>query len=158
DAPTRYERRVVNPSEERWRSLSKIVACLERPLSERLIAMLPTALLVARPSQLIDSVRDSGASLVIADPDAYSGRSTAALLQLRPDDPSLLVVAYTTLRPSVIPRLLELARVGIQDVVLYRTDDTRARFTELVERAVTRPLSLSVVSLLDDTLRCVPEA
>jgi len=158
DAPTRYERTVVNPSEERWRSLSRIVACLERPLSERLIAMLPMTLLVPRPSQLIESVREIGAGLVIADPDADSGQCTPALLQIRTDVPSLLIVAYTALQPSVIPRLLDLARVGIRDVVLYRTDDTRARFTELVERATTRPMSLSTYSLLDDALRCVPEA
>jgi len=158
DAPTRYERTVVSPPEERWKSLSRIVACLEGPLSERLIATLPMALLVPRASQLIESVRESGADLVIADPDADSGHCTLALLQIRTEDPSLLIVAYTTLQPSVVPRLLDLARAGIQDVILYRTDDTRARFIELVERATTRPVSLSTFSLLDDALRCVPEA
>jgi AraC-like DNA-binding protein len=133
-----------------------VISRVERPLSDRLVALLPNAVCVPRSARLIDIAREGDVRLVIGDPGSDGGLCLDTLLRIRGECPSVMIVIYTMLRAAIVPSLLELARCGVTDVVLYRTDDSRARFAELVDRAMTRPLTSPLIELMQKPLAGIP--
>ncbi|MGH7617656.1 MAG: helix-turn-helix domain-containing protein [Gemmatimonadaceae bacterium] len=101
-------------------------------------------------------MREGDVRLVIADPSADGSSCAESLLEIREEFPSTLISIYTVSRAPVVRSLLELAGRGVKDVVLYQTDDTRARFAELVDRAAARPLTTAVIGLLAAPLSQLP--
>lgn len=72
--------------------------------------------------------------MVVADP-AFGGQVDAtSLAELRESFPTLPIVVYTTLSASTMRSVVQLARYGIEHVVLARFDDEPKRFLELLER------------------------
>jgi AraC-like DNA-binding protein len=74
---------------------------------------------------------------------------------LRARFPALPVVVYTTLSPSTFQGIVELARHGVEHVVLHRFDDDPRRFLELLERLPGYALSDKLLELLALPLRRV---
>ena len=113
-----------------------VVALLPRQLLDHLTQVLGpehslsasadwNALRAAVQSRIVDTV--------IADP-AFDGTvHTQDLMDLRELYPSLPIILYTTLSAAAMQGVIQLARYGVEHVVLARFDDEPKRFLELIE-------------------------
>lgn len=88
---------------------------------------------VASWSELQATVQHQATDVVVADPAATGTVQVEALEHLRRHYPSLPVVVYTLLAPSSIKAIVQLAKSGVEHVVLNRFDDEPRRFLELLE-------------------------
>ena len=136
-------------------SESKVACCLDRELLARFRTRMPDARAV-RPDELLELALGDLVRLVVADPSASNGQCIEVLLQLRGACPSIAVVVYTTLRASVMSSIVRLAQHGVQDVVIYGTDDSKARFEEVIERNAAMPLTSAILRSLDSKLHRLP--
>lgn len=113
-----------------------VVALLPLAQLDHLTHVLGTAhTLSAQPdwNALRATVQSRIVDVVVADP-AIDGRvHTEELAEIRELYPSLPIVLYTTLSASAMQGVIQLARYGIEHVVLARIDDEPKRFLELLE-------------------------
>ena len=113
-----------------------VVALLPRPLLDHLTLVLGSSHSIATPrdwSALRATVQSRIVDVVVADP-AMDGRvQTEELARIRELYPSLPIVLYTTLSASAMQGVIQLARYGIEHIVLARFDDEPRRFLELLE-------------------------
>jgi AraC-like DNA-binding protein len=131
------------------------------------VAYLPPALLthlrvvVARSHTLTaastwaevdEQVRRKCVDVAVTDLQMDGRSTTAELKSLRTRFPALPVVVYTTLSPSTLQGMVELARYGVEHVVLHRFDDDPRRFLELLERLPGYALSDRLLELLAQPL------
>lgn len=130
-----------------------VACCLSRELLGRFLVRVPNAILAQQPEELLELALAERVRLVVADPSAGNSECTRTLLRIRKICPATLIAVYTSLRPSVMSDIVELAQHGVQDVIIYGTDDTRSRFDELMERGAALPLTGAVVQLLESNLR-----
>lgn len=70
--------------------------------------------------------------------------------------PSLRVVVYTSLTPSAMRMVVELAKHGLQHVVLHRFDDDPRRFTELLTQLPGHALGELLLEKVEDAVRSLP--
>ena len=75
-------------------------------------------------SDLVDIVRRRPVDLVVADPAAEGGVNVTAVTYMMERFPRTPMLVYTALGASAVSAMSELARRGLQDVVLHRYDDS----------------------------------
>jgi len=137
--------------------VSPRVACwLDGDLLPRFLTRVPGALVVTSIEELLELAVADCIQLLVADPATNNGRSAQRLVQLRRAHPTVEIVVYTMLRASVMPSVVLLAQHGVQDVVIYGTDDSKARFDELIERSAATLLTSAVLRLLNSKLDQLP--
>jgi AraC-like DNA-binding protein len=94
--------------------------------------------------------------VVVADP-ALDGRvHTQELAEIRELYPSLPIVLYTTLSAAAMQGVIQMARYGIEHVVLARFDDEPRRFLELLEAVPGHMLGDRMLRALRDPTAGLP--
>ncbi len=94
--------------------------------------------------------------VIVADP-ALDGRvQTAELAEIREMFPSLPIVLYTTLSAAAMQGVIQMARYGIEHVVLARFDDEPRRFLELLEALPGHVLGDRMLRALRDPIAGLP--
>jgi AraC-like DNA-binding protein len=83
---------------------------------------------------------------------------TAELRQLLERFATLPIVVYTTLSPEALQGVVELAKYGVQHVVLRGFDDEPRRFRALLERLPAYALSERLLESLAEPLCATPPA
>ena len=138
--------------------VAPIACCLDEALAGRILACAPGVQIVEDPSGLVDRVATGRAEIVIADPLFAGGRCADAMIQIYEMYPSVRVAAYTRVEPEAVRYLVRLASHGIDDVVLFRHDDTPARIGELLVRESSDVLVRLVLHELTGNLKKLPVA
>ncbi len=108
--------------------------------------------------ELEDIVRREPVSVVIADPAADGVVDVDAMAGLLQRFPSLPLVGYVMLTPTAFGAIAELARRGLNHVVLHKFGDSRERLQQTISRVQTNPPSQKVMLMLTPVLRHVPLA
>ena len=107
-------------------------------------------------SSLEGLIRTEPVDIVVVDPaDGHTIRA-AEVRELLQRFPSLPVVVYTVLSPSVTQALVSLAASGLRTVVLRGFDDEALRFRALLERLPEYELSDQLLNMLREPLAEVP--
>jgi AraC-like DNA-binding protein len=96
--------------------------------------------------------------LVVADPAVDGGSCGQALARLRHLSPGTLIVLYTRLRAAVLPAVVQLAGLGVREVIIAGTDDPEFRFREIEECTNAAALTGCLMAKLEDRLRELPPA
>ena len=135
------------------------------------VALLPNALLAhlrvvlgethslaapADPGALHAQLRAGPVDLLVVDPSMREGRLATEIEQIVASHPSLPVIVYTALTPSAMRHAVQLARFGVQHVVLNRFDDEPRRFLDLIERLPAHPLAELMLHELEGPLAAMP--
>jgi AraC-like DNA-binding protein len=107
-------------------------------------------------AELHSLLRASDADVLVVDPSAHDGRWERAVEEVVSAHPALPVIVYTTLTPSAMRHVVQLARIGIQHVVLNRFDDEPRRFLDLIERAPAHPMAELMLQELATRLATLP--
>jgi AraC-like DNA-binding protein len=105
---------------------------------------------------LIATVKHRSVDIVVADPAATGTVEVEALEDLRREFPSLPVVVYTLLAPATIKAIVQLAKSGVEHVVLSRFDDEPRRFLELLESIPGHSLGDRMLKELAGPLSTLP--
>ena len=106
--------------------------------------------------ELEEIVRREPVSVVIADPAADGVVDIDAVSGILQRYPSLPFVGYVMLTPTAFGAIAQLARRGLDHVVLHRFGDSRERLQQTISRVRANPPSQKVMSLLAPVLRDVP--
>ena len=106
--------------------------------------------------ELEEIVRREAVSVVIADPAADGVVDIDAVSGILQRYPSLPFVGYVMLTPSAFGAIAQLARRGLDHVVLHRFGDSRERLQQTISRVRANPPSQKVMTLLAPVLRDVP--
>lgn len=107
-------------------------------------------------AELAEVVRTWPVDVAVIDPRADGKGGAVELQELLRRYPSLPAVLYTALTPESLKATVELAKGGVQHVVLRGFDDEPRRFRELLERQPAYALSDSIVERLALPLATVP--
>ena len=137
-----------------------VVALLSPVLLTQLRVALghPHRLVVAGDwSELDRLVRRTAVDVVVLDPCADGCDGVAEVLGFLSRHPSVPVVTYVMLTPASLRAVVELARHGLQQVVLHRFDDAPARFRELLSPPGDT-LTEELLTALAPSLRRLPPA
>lgn len=133
-----------------------VVALLSPPLLSHLRIALATSdhtvTAVTSWDQLDDTVKRLVFDVAVIDPAADGGVRTSDVVSFRQSFPSLPFVAYTVLAPAALKAIVELARCGVEHVVLFRFDDEPRRLRDLIERQPGYVLSERVLEQLAPSL------
>jgi AraC-like DNA-binding protein len=114
-------------------------------------------LLIAESWDELDSfIRRKPITVVILDPLADGVMNVAAVSGFLTRYPSLPLIAYVTLGAPAFNAVAQLARLGLQEVLLHRFDDAPERFRERVEQVQANPLSHRVISAIGQSLGLLP--
>jgi AraC-like DNA-binding protein len=106
--------------------------------------------------ELLALVRAHAIDVAIVDPRADGTLAVTKVSEIFRCFPTLPVVVYTTLRPDTMRATVELAKRGLQHVVLYKFDDDPRRFRELLERQPAYAMSEVVLARLAEPLAELP--
>lgn len=106
--------------------------------------------------ELEDIVRREPVSVVIADPAADGVVDVDAVSAFLQRFPSLPFVGYVMLTPTAFGAIAQLARRGLNHVVLHRFGDSRERLQQTISRVQANPPSQKVMNRLTPILRHVP--
>jgi len=101
-------------------------------------------------------VRQTAADVAVVDPAADGTIRTGEIVELTRRYPSLPVVVYTALSAPSLRAIVELAKQGVHQVVLYRFDDDPRRFGELLQQQPGVALSDDLLSHLAGPLARLP--
>jgi AraC-like DNA-binding protein len=101
-------------------------------------------------------LRQRPADALVVDPRAGEGPDGRGLGRLRDRHPTVPVVVYTVLTPTTLRAVVELARQGLEHVVLHRFDDEPRRFLALLEQLPGYALSDRLLAELAGTLDRLP--
>lgn len=104
------------------------------------------------------AVRRTAADVAVVDPAADGTVRVTEIVELIGRHPSLPVVVYTTLTAQALRAIVEMAKQGVQQVVLYRFDDEPTRMRELLEQQPGLALSGALLELLAGPLAALPTA
>ena len=136
-----------------------VVAILPGPQLDHLTHVLGTAhtLSIATDWDMLRAtVQSRIVDVVVADP-AIDGRVHAEeLADIREIYPSLPIVLYTTLSASAMQSVIQLARFGIEHIVLARIDDEPRRFLELLENVPGHALGNLMLRALSEPIAKLP--
>jgi AraC-like DNA-binding protein len=136
-----------------------VVALLPRHLLSHLTRVLGPTHTLAAPADwagLRATVQSRIVDVVVADP-ALDGRvHTKDLAEIRELFPSLPIVLYTALNASAMQGVIQLARYGVEHVVLARFDDEPQRFLELLEAVPGHALGDAMLRALRDSIARLP--
>ena len=137
----------------------EVAARLSSPLLAHLrIALDDSFVLTATAGwdDLFEAVRTKPVDVVVADPRADGSIQVEPLRTLLGRYPTLPVVLYASLTPESLKATVELAKYGVQHVVLRGFDDEPGRLRELLSRLAAYRLSESVVRGLTPYLADAP--
>lgn len=137
----------------------EVVAYLPRPLLAhiRIVLGQEHSLCAAESwADLQRIVQERMFDLLVADPAADSRPDVVGLLRIIQQFPSLPVVVYTALAPATLKVVVQLARHGVEHVVLNRFDDEPRRFRELLERVPAHALAEVMLRELAEPLAALP--
>jgi AraC-like DNA-binding protein len=101
-------------------------------------------------------VRREQADIVVLDPTLPGTVRVAETVVLQQRYPSVRVVVYTSLTPSAMRMVVELAKHGLQHVVLHRFDDDPRRFTELLTQLPGHSLGELLLEKVNDAVAALP--
>ena len=102
------------------------------------------------------AVRREQADIVVLDPTVPGTVRVAETVVLQERYPSVRVVVYTSLTPSAMRMVVELAKHGLQHVVLHRFDDDPRRFTELLTQLPGHSLGELLLEKVNDAVAALP--
>lgn len=102
------------------------------------------------------AIRIRPADVVVVDPRDGGAMRTEEVESLLGQYPSLPVVVYTTLTPQALKATVELAKRGVQHVVLRGFDDEPGRFRALLERLPAYAMSEQLLATLAGRLGPAP--
>ncbi|NUQ19901.1 MAG: helix-turn-helix domain-containing protein [Gemmatimonadaceae bacterium] len=111
---------------------------------------------VAGWEELEATVRRRPADIAVVDPTQPGTLRVAETALLRQRYPSVRVVVYTQLSPSAMRVVVELARNGLEHVVLHRFDDDPRRFGELLSQLPGHTLGEMLLHRLRESLERTP--
>ena len=107
-------------------------------------------------TELTKVLREEVVDLLVADPAADGHVKVAELQQLMRQFPSVPVVIYTPLSPATMRAVVQLARAGVEHVVLNRFDDEPRRFRDLLEGVPGHALADQMLRQLAGPLAGLP--
>jgi AraC-like DNA-binding protein len=102
------------------------------------------------------AVRRAEADIVVLDPTLPGTVRVAETVVLQERYPSVRVVVYTSLTPSAMRMVVELAKHGLQHVVLHRFDDEPRRFIELLTQLPGHALGELLLEKVQDAVASLP--
>ena len=102
------------------------------------------------------AVRREQADIVVLDPTLPGTVRVTETVLLQERYPSLRVVVYTSLTPSAMRMVVELAKHGLQHVVLHRFDDDPRRFTELLTQLPGHALGELLLEKVQEAVAALP--
>jgi AraC-like DNA-binding protein len=102
------------------------------------------------------AVRREEADIVVLDPTLPGTVRVSETVVLQQRYPSVRVVVYTSLTPSAMRMVVELAKHGLQHVVLHRFDDDPRRFTELLTQLPGHALGELLLEKVNDAVAALP--
>lgn len=82
---------------------------------------------------LQEMLRSHRTDVVVVDPAAGTDVRVTEIRLLLDRHPSVPIVIYTVLSPGSMRAMLDLARAGVQEMVLHRVEDEPRRFLKLIE-------------------------
>lgn len=106
--------------------------------------------------ELCDVVRRRAVDAAVVDPRVDGTLRPVELQRVMTRYPTLPIVVYTTLAPDTIRATVELAKRGLQHVVLRGFDDEPRRFRDLLERQPAYAMSEAVLARLATPLSELP--
>jgi len=102
------------------------------------------------------AVRREQADIVVLDPTLPGTVRVTETVLLQERYPSVRVVVYTSLTPSAMRMVVELAKHGLQHVVLHRFDDDPRRFTELLTQLPGHALGELLLEKVQEAVAGLP--
>lgn len=138
-----------------------VVAFLSPPLLSHLKIVLAHGHAVRAATEwreVLDFVRRCAVDAVIVDPQVSGASGVEEIRALRERHPTVPVVIYMRLMESALRAMVELARDGVEHVVLHRFDDEPQRFIALLEQLPGVALSERLRDALAVPLGAVPLA
>ena len=136
-----------------------VIAYLPPPLLAHLrvvIAQEHQLVVVEGWDELENAIRRKPADIAVLDPTAPGHVRVAETVLLRQRYPSVQVVVYTYLTPSAMRMVVELAKHGLEHVVLHRFDDDPRRFGELLGQLPGHALGERLLDRLNGALDAMP--
>ena len=101
-------------------------------------------------------VRREPVDVAVIDPVGTARSMVRETVELLHRFPSLPVMLYTSLAPSALKAVAELAPHGVRHVVIHRYEDQPSRFLELIERLPEHALGEAVLDRLATPLSKLP--
>ena len=101
-------------------------------------------------------IRQKPVTALILDPAADGVMNVDAVVTIFKQYPTLPVIAYVVLNQASFGAITQLARHGLEDVLLHRFEDSPQVFRERVERASGNPLKRKLVDALLPQLSLLP--
>lgn len=101
-------------------------------------------------------IRQRPVAAVILDPAADGVMNVGAVEILLKEFPSLPIIAYVLLSPASFGAITQLARHGLEEILLQRFEDSPQMFRNAVERARGNPLKRKVLDALRPQLARLP--
>jgi AraC-like DNA-binding protein len=101
-------------------------------------------------------LRTAPADVVVVDPQVDGTVGVTQVREIVRRHPALPIVVYTYLSPASLKAVVELARYGVEHVVLHRFDDEPRRFLELLERLPGCVMGDRLLERLTAPLAAVP--
>lgn len=102
------------------------------------------------------TVRRENVDVVVLDPTAPGTVRLDETVLLQERFPSLRVVVYTSLTPSAMRMVVELAKHGLQHVVLHRFDDDPRRFSDMLTQLPGYALGELLLGKVQDAVAKLP--
>ncbi|MDE3128537.1 MAG: helix-turn-helix domain-containing protein [Gemmatimonadota bacterium] len=136
-----------------------VVALLPRHLLTHLTRVLGSGHTLTAPADWVElrtTVQRRPVDVVVADPALDGHVQTSELAEIRELFPSLPIVLYTTLSAAAMQGVIQMARYGIEHVVLARFDDEPQRFLELLEAVPGHVLGGRMLRALHDPIAGLP--
>lgn len=137
----------------------EVVAYLPRQLLNHLRVVLGQEHTLTATGSWVDlqaAIQERLIDLLVVDPAASGSIELPELLEVIEQFPSLPVVVYTVLSPATIKVVVQLAKRGVEHVVLNRFDDEPRRFLQLLERVPASALSELMLQELAEPLAALP--
>jgi AraC-like DNA-binding protein len=138
-----------------------VVALLPPPLLSHLRIVLAHGHSVAEATDWPAAeamLRRRSVDALVVDPRPEPGASVMWLTRLRERHPAVPMVVYTVLTPGTLRAMVELARHGVEHVVLHRFDDDPRRFLSLLEQLPGYALSERLLAQIAAPLGRLPSA
>jgi AraC-like DNA-binding protein len=107
---------------------------------------------VAGWGELEETISRRHADVAVLDPTVPGSLRVQETVLLRQRYPSVRVVVYTHLTPSAMKMVVELAKHGLEHVVLHRFDDDPRRFAELLRQLPAHTLGEMLLDRLRESL------
>lgn len=103
-------------------------------------------------AEAVDAIRQKPLEMAVVDPALEGVPRAQEIERLRVLFPSLPLILFTELTPSVVPVLLRLGHAGIREVVVAGHDDHPQRLGDVLVEQAARALSRRLIKEIEDLL------